>query len=116
MKKLILPLLSLLVLLSNVDARFWTNNEGRSFEGELVSVEDNSVTIRRASDRRKFTMPIKDLSKADQDYIQKMESKITDNESLAKKGISLCKLKPLSALCGYGSFRVNRPPGGSTIQ
>jgi len=75
MKKIILPLLSLLLLASNVDARFWTNQSGRTFEGDFVEIDDNAVTIRRKSDRRKFTMPIKDLSQADQDYIKKLQEK-----------------------------------------
>jgi len=73
MKKIILPLLSILIFLPNVDARFWTNKEGKSFEGELVEVKDNAVTIRRASDRIKFTVNVADLSQGDQEYLKKLE-------------------------------------------
>jgi len=72
MKKLILPLLSLLILLSNLHGRIWTSQSGQTFEGELVESNDKNVTILRTSDRRKFTMPISDLSKADQDYISNL--------------------------------------------
>ena len=86
MKKLILPLLSLLILLSNVDARFWTNKEGKRFEGEFVEVKDNAVTIRRTRDRIKFTVPIKDLSQGDQDYLTKLEEeKQAEEESKKEK-------------------------------
>jgi len=81
MKKLILPILSLLVLLSNADARFWTNKSGRTFEGEFVGVKDNAVTIRRTIDRRKFTMPLMALSEADQKYIANYKS---ENDSKNK--------------------------------
>jgi len=71
MKKIVLPLLSLFILLSHANGRTWTNQEGRTFEGVIAEVNDNNVSIRRALDRRKFTMPIKDLSEADQAYIKK---------------------------------------------
>jgi predicted phosphodiesterase len=75
MKKLLLPLLSLLIiLLSNADARFWTNTEGKQFEGELVEVKGNAVTIRRTRDRIKFTVPIAGLSQEDQEYLKKLEA------------------------------------------
>ena len=89
MKKLILPLLSLLILLSHADARFWTNRDGRNFEGELVEVKDNAVTIRRATDRRKFTMPITNLSNADQDYLNKLQ----ENKDVENVNDSLPKTK-----------------------
>jgi len=71
MKKLLLPLLSLLILASNVDGRFWTNKEGNSFEGDFVEVDNNAVTIRRSTDSIKFTMNISDLSEADQAYLER---------------------------------------------
>jgi len=82
MKKLILPLLSLIILVSNADGRLWTNQKGQSFEGELVEVKDSAVTIRRASDRIKFTLDIKELSQADQDHLTKLaeEKKIKEEK------------------------------------
>jgi len=85
MKKLILSLLFFLILLSSADARFWTNKEGKSFEGELVEVKDNAVTIRRARDRIKFTVPIKDLSQEDQDYLAKLGVEKKAEEEANKK-------------------------------
>ena len=85
MKKLILLLLSLLILLSNVDGRIWTNQVGRSFEGEFIETDDNNVTIRRSSDRIKFTMLIKDLSDADQDYLTKLEEEKKKKEEERRK-------------------------------
>jgi len=96
MKKIILPLLSLLLLASTADARFWANQEGISFEGELVEVIDNAVTIRRTSDRRKFTVNIKDLSQDDQDYLKKLaEEKKLEEEKKAEEEAK--NMKPKSS-------------------
>jgi len=85
MKKLLLPLLSLLILVSNAEGfekRIWINKEGKSFEGEFVESDDKNVTIRRTRDRIKFTLPISDLSQADQDYLTKLaeEKKIEEEK------------------------------------
>jgi len=86
MKKLILPLISLLILLPNIYARFWTNKEGKSFEGELVEVKDNAVTIRRTRDRIKFTVNAADLSQGDQDYLKELaEEKKAEAEAKKEK-------------------------------
>ena len=70
MKKLILPILSLLLLLSIADARIWTNKKGQSFEGAFVESKDNTIVISRAPDGLNFTVPIKDLSDEDQKYLK----------------------------------------------
>jgi len=80
MKKIILPLLFLLIFLPNADARFWTNKEGKTFEGELVELKDNAVVIRRARDRIKFTVNSADLSQEDQDYLKDLKEKKKDEE------------------------------------
>ena len=85
MKKLVLPLLLLFILLSTADGRFWTNQKGKSFEGEFIEADDNNVTIRRSSDRIKFTMLIKDLSDADQDYLTKLEEEKKKKEEEERK-------------------------------
>jgi len=85
MKRLILPFLSLLILLSYADGRTWTNQAGQSFEGELVEVTDKAVTIRRQSDRRKFTMPINDLSGTDQDYLKEIEKQKKNEDEKKRK-------------------------------
>jgi len=96
MKKLILPLLALLIFLPNVDARFWTNKEGKSFEGDLVDVKGNAVTIRRKSDRIKFTVNAADLSQGDQDYLKGLEEKKKAEEKI-KAEEAANKIKPKSS-------------------
>jgi len=95
MKRLILPLLSFLILLSSADARFWTNKDGKSFEGELVEVRGNAVTIRRTRDRIKFTVNAADLSQGDQEYLKELEEKKKAEEK-AKVEASASKNKPKS--------------------
>jgi len=86
MKKILLPILSLLIFLPNVDARFWTNKEGKAFEGELVEVKDNAITIRRTRDRIKFTVNVADLSQGDQDYLKELaEEKKLEEEKKAEE-------------------------------
>ena len=85
MKKLILPLLSLLILVTNADGRIWTNQHGRTFEGEFIESKDDQVTIRRAFDRIIFTMLIKDLSDADQGYLTKLEEEKKKKEEEERK-------------------------------
>ena len=85
MKKLVLPLLLLFILLSTADGRFWTNQKGKSFEGEFIEADDNNVIIRRSSDRIIFTMLIKDLSDADQGYLTKLEEEKKKKEEEERK-------------------------------
>lgn len=49
--------------------RTWTNESGASFKGSFVSATDDTVTIRRSSDKREFTVQQSILSDADQTYI-----------------------------------------------
>lgn len=55
-----------------LEARTFTDTQNRTIEAELVSVREDEITIRR-SDRRLFTIPISQLSEADQAYIKEYE-------------------------------------------
>jgi len=97
MKKIIpIPILCFLIFLPNVDARFWTNKEGKTFEGELVEVKDNAITIRRTSDRIKFTVNAADLSQGDQDYLKELKEKKKAEEKIKTEEASN-KIKPKSS-------------------
>lgn len=50
-------------------ARPFTNQKGQVIEAEFESATEESVTIVRTADGRKFTIPIATLSEADQAYI-----------------------------------------------
>lgn len=94
MKKAILILVYSIILILNLDGRQWTNRNLQSFEGEFVESEGSNITIRRSTDGKKFTMPFKNLSDADQDYL------------LANK-TSLCDLKPIIAKVEYAKLLVS---------
>lgn len=50
-------------------AHTFTNDEGKTFEGEITRITGPSVAIVRSSDQRPFVFPIAHLSMADQSYI-----------------------------------------------
>ena len=85
MKKLLLLLLSLLILLTNADARFWTNKEGGGFEGELVELKGSNAVIKRNSDGKIFQVSIADLSFDDQKYLDSGKSENKSNKYDAGK-------------------------------
>lgn len=51
-------------------AREWTSTDGRKLEADFVSATDEAVTVKRAADGRTFTLPLKGLSAADQDWVK----------------------------------------------
>ncbi|MEM1441726.1 MAG: hypothetical protein AAGF67_05255 [Verrucomicrobiota bacterium] len=56
-------------LVSQAENRVWTSAEGKSFEGELQSATDASVSVRR-SDGRTFDIPLDKLSTEDQEFVR----------------------------------------------
>ncbi len=55
---------------AQAEVREWTNENGVSISAELVSVEADTVRIRRQSDGRVFSIPIATLSQADQAFVE----------------------------------------------
>ncbi|HSH93993.1 MAG TPA: hypothetical protein VK968_07595 [Roseimicrobium sp.] len=58
----------------DLSPRKWTNPDGRSFEGSLVSVKNDQVIIRRNTDSAFFQISAHTLSTEDQAYLQKQVS------------------------------------------
>lgn len=56
-------------LVSSVTARTWTSSDGNQLEAEFVEASQTSVTIRRESDGRRFTMELSKVSQEDQDWV-----------------------------------------------
>lgn len=71
MHRLVISLLLGLTQISS--ARTFTDVQGRKLEAEIVSVEANSVRIRRA-DGQVFSLPLSTLSAEDNAYIQKWKA------------------------------------------
>jgi hypothetical protein len=55
--------------LPDLTARTWTNQSGRTFEGELVSAKADQIFIRRKTDSLCFLLNKSDLSADDQTFI-----------------------------------------------
>ena len=76
---LILPLLSLL------QARTFTNLQGKSIDGKILAVNGEKVEILLTKNQKAYWIPLKSLSQADQDYIRSWEKeKKAENEGSKK--------------------------------
>ena len=53
-----------------VEGRTWTATDGRTLEAEFVSTDGTSVVVKRASDRREFTLALAKLSEEDQKWVK----------------------------------------------
>ena len=69
----ILPVLSLVALLSfqSASARTWINSTGQPIKGSFLELRNGSVRIRLDEDRKAVSVPLKVLSKADQEFVRK---------------------------------------------
>lgn len=72
---------SLLAWSVAADARTWTNTLGRTFEAEFVSLDGNGAIFVMSNGRR-FSMPVADLSLADQAHL-KTNGQAVRNEVVA---------------------------------
>ncbi|MDA7498056.1 hypothetical protein OAP08_00725 [Akkermansiaceae bacterium] len=79
MKKTILTTIASLMLTGIGQARTWTSADGsKTFEGDLVSCDDNSVTVRRGIKQMTFKLAL--LSEEDQKWAKEEGAKITAAE------------------------------------
>lgn len=80
-------------------AHIWTALDGRKLEAELIARTTDSVTVRRASDRKEFTIRLAGLSAEDRDYANNSPIPLTtvktfDTQKLASLKNSLPPLRP----------------------
>lgn len=61
----------------DLSSRTWTNHDGRTFEGSLVSVKNGQVVIRRTGDSAYFQLPAVTLSPDNQAFLR-TQSKIAE--------------------------------------
>ncbi len=69
MKVLPIAFLPALFILTSLQAREWKALDGRTLEAEFVSATADSVTIKRTSDNREFTIALDKLSEADREWV-----------------------------------------------
>lgn len=108
MKALLLQLTFVLwVCALGAQTRTWTDVEGRSFEGVMLSHTQMTVFIERTSDKRQFTIERSKLSQADNDFLNEMDRQQRVKEFLAKTpdsfedAVKLSERKKLPALIIY---------------
>ena len=82
MKKLILPILFLLITLPHTEARLWIGQDGRVIEGDLIDADDHNVSIRKMPERTKLTIRIANFSEAGRYYIKKFVQKKIHKENI----------------------------------
>jgi hypothetical protein len=58
-----------LVTVAPLPGRTFTSQDGKTFEGELINATADAVVVERATDRKRFTLPIAKLSAEDRTYI-----------------------------------------------
>ncbi|MED5418816.1 MAG: SHD1 domain-containing protein, partial [Verrucomicrobiota bacterium] len=73
MNSRILSVLGLLTLLSLqvLSARTWVNSTGQPMKGSFLELSNGSVKIRLDADGKVVSVPLKVLSKADQEFVRK---------------------------------------------
>ncbi|MGI8604200.1 MAG: alpha/beta fold hydrolase [Verrucomicrobiales bacterium] len=62
------------IISSVLSAREWTSSDGKKLEADFVSSSGDSVTLKRGSDGREFTLPLARLSPADRDWVKEQSS------------------------------------------
>ena len=57
--------------------RIWTSIDGRTMEAELLARTTDVIRIRRNSDQKEFSLPLKNISELDREYVNKSGVPIT---------------------------------------
>ncbi len=63
----------------HAEVRTWTHAATeRSVEAEFIEANEGTVALKRASDGKKFLLPLSELSKSDQQYVRKLDGDRVD--------------------------------------
>ncbi len=73
-----------LCLSAAVQARTWTNAEGKTLEADIVKVKDGKVYLKLAANHKICPLDLGVLSDADQEYIKQYEQDRQEQERAAK--------------------------------
>lgn len=65
--------------------RAFTSSDGKTLLAEIVKASATDVTLKRANDRKEFTIPLKRLSELDQKFISDWSAKKQVNQRAPKK-------------------------------
>ena len=51
------------------EVRTWTATDGRTLEAEFITANERNVTLRRKSDRKRFTLSLDKISEGDRKWV-----------------------------------------------
>jgi hypothetical protein len=66
---------------TTIEARTWTSQDGKQLEGDLISADKTTAVIVRISDKKTFRVPLLQLSKKDQEYVEEFINSTSDSKS-----------------------------------
>lgn len=93
---------------SLLDARTWTHQDGRTFEGELIGYEDEVAVIRRDSDQQEFEVNIAVLSEPDQEFARNNAPLVSFNADTRLKILFIAWAILMLSLSLYWMYRAGR--------
>lgn len=97
MKKITFLTLCTLLLAGSGFSRIWTSSDGtNTFEGEFVSCNEKTVTVKRG--RREMTFKMELLSEADQEWAKKEQAKNEAGEAHGEGAAEFAKSALVKAL------------------
>ncbi|MGJ8725373.1 MAG: hypothetical protein ACSHYB_12515 [Roseibacillus sp.] len=71
--------------------RTWTAADGRTLDAELVSVDEEGVTVRRKTDGRTMSLTLAMLSEDDQDYVKSLQVSEAQDAALEEDKLTRSK-------------------------
>jgi hypothetical protein len=90
----------------------FTSDEGAEFDGELLQVESDSVTISRASDKTEFTLNKSRFSREDQKYFEEWAA---NNPHLNMPGINVAQISLRATTARTNDESIIRKTGRTFI-
>jgi len=79
--------------------RTWTDKSGEfQVEADLLDIDEETIYLRRKSDRKYVTVPIMVLSEEDAKYLEQLRERIDQSESLVVKAVEALNNKLFTAV------------------
>ena len=100
------------------DVRIWTSSDGRTLEAELISVDEDGVTVQRGVGGKRMVLKLDMLSEADQEYVRSLkadeseDASMEEDEKTREEGLKSGPYKDLVT----GKFVQSKTEGGMPFQ
>jgi dipeptidyl aminopeptidase/acylaminoacyl peptidase len=95
-------------------ARPWVSADGRQLEADFVRATATEVTLRRAADRREFTVALESLSEGDREWVRAKLAEPEKPEPVAGEGVFAGKVTGEWEKLEFGSLKF-RFFGGTSL-